>query len=66
MELVQAVESPGMETKRLSLFERYLTLWVALCMGAGVLIGQAAPELVPSLRGAEIGRAVTSICRLPC
>jgi len=56
MELVQAVESPGMETKRLSLFERYLTLWVALCMGAGVLIGQAAPELVSSLRGAEIGQ----------
>ena len=25
--------------KRLAFFERYLTLWVALCMGAGVLLG---------------------------
>ncbi|MCC6966837.1 MAG: ACR3 family arsenite efflux transporter [Nitrospira sp.] len=56
MELAQAVESPGEETKRLSFFERYLTLWVALCMGAGVLIGRAVPELVLSLRGAEIGQ----------
>ncbi len=45
MELAQAVESPAVETKQLSFFERYLTLWVALCMGAGVLIGRAAPEL---------------------
>lgn len=28
---------------RLDLFERYLTIWVGLCMGAGVLLGKAAP-----------------------
>jgi len=42
-------------TKRLNLFERYLTLWVGLCMLAGVLLGKAAPALVAALRGLEFG-----------
>lgn len=29
----------------ISFFERYLTLWVALCMVAGVLIGRFAPDI---------------------
>jgi len=33
--------------KRLNSFERYLTLWVALCMGAGVLLGVMV--MLPSL-----------------
>ena len=32
------------EKKRLSLFERYLTLWVALCIVAGTLIGNWWPS----------------------
>ncbi|HEY5549091.1 MAG TPA: arsenical-resistance protein, partial [Coriobacteriia bacterium] len=32
------------EKKRLSLFERYLTLWVALCIVAGTLIGNWWPK----------------------
>lgn len=32
MELVQTSSHPGEEMKRLSFFERYLTLWVALCL----------------------------------
>lgn len=56
MELALSVHEPQVATKRLSFFERYLTLWVALCMVAGVLIGQAVPGLVSSLRGAEIGQ----------
>ena len=56
MELALSVDEPQVATKRLSFFERYLTLWVALCMVAGVLIGQAVPGLVSSLRGAEIGQ----------
>ncbi len=33
-----------MEAKSLNIFERTLTLWVALCMGAGILLGKAFPE----------------------
>jgi ACR3 family arsenite transporter len=37
-------------------FERYLTLWVGLCMVAGVLLGKAVPGLTGALRGLEFGR----------
>jgi ACR3 family arsenite transporter len=42
--------------KQLNPFERYLTLWVGLCMIAGVLLGQAAPGLVDALRSMEFGQ----------
>jgi len=29
----------------LSVFERYLTAWVLLCIGAGILLGKVAPEV---------------------
>jgi len=41
--------------KRMNVFERYLTLWVAACMVLGVLIGKAAPGLVGTMRGLEFG-----------
>ena len=41
--------------KHINMFERYLTLWVALCMVAGVLIGRGFPELVSALRALEFG-----------
>ncbi len=41
--------------KRLNLFERFLSLWVGLCMVVGVLIGKAAPEVINSLRSIEFG-----------
>ena len=43
------------EPKRLNVFERYLTLWVGLCMVAGVLLGKAAPRFMRGLRGLEFG-----------
>jgi ACR3 family arsenite transporter len=42
-------------TKRLRGFERYLTLWVALCMAAGVLLGKTFPGLTAALRDLEFG-----------
>ncbi|MFC2068451.1 ACR3 family arsenite efflux transporter [Chloroflexota bacterium] len=33
------------EKRSIGFFEKYLTLWVILCMGAGVLIGQFLPEI---------------------
>ena len=31
-------------TKDMSVFERYLTLWVALCIVAGIVLGKVAPN----------------------
>jgi len=45
-----------MTTKRLNVFERYLTLWVGLCMVAGVLAGKAVPALTGALRALEFGQ----------
>ncbi len=41
--------------KRLNIFERYLSLWVALCMGVGVLLGLTVPSLTDGLRRLEFG-----------
>ncbi len=37
-------------------FERYLSIWVALCMAAGVLLGKALPASVSALRSVEFGK----------
>jgi ACR3 family arsenite transporter len=42
--------------KRLGLFERYLTLWVAVCMVAGLALGRWLPSAVDALRRLEFGR----------
>jgi arsenite transporter len=44
------------ETKSLRLFERYLTLWVALCMAAGILLGKAFPGVIGVIRSLEFGK----------
>jgi arsenite transporter len=38
----------------MSFFERYLTVWVALCIGAGILLGKVAPEFAKTLDGMAI------------
>jgi ACR3 family arsenite transporter len=40
----------------LSKFERYLTLWVALCIVAGILLGHLFPALFQAIGGAEIAQ----------
>ena len=34
------------EAKGMSVFERYLSMWVALCMVAGVIIGQLDIQVI--------------------
>jgi ACR3 family arsenite transporter len=41
--------------KRIAGFERWLTLWVALCMVAGVFLGRSLPGLTAALRDLELG-----------
>src|SRR5450631_2627140 len=48
--------APTANSKRLNIFERYLTVWVGLCMVVGLIVGQVAPALVQGLRGMEFGR----------
>ena len=37
-------------------FERYLSLWVGLCIVAGVVLGNAAPGLFQVFAGLEVAR----------
>ena len=41
--------------KRLNVFERYLSLWVVLCMGAGVALGKLLPGFTGAVRRLEFG-----------
>ena len=50
--------------KAMSIFERYLTLWVGLCILGGIVLGKVAPGLAKSLDGMAIsvnGAPVVSI-----
>ncbi len=40
--------------KGISFFERYLTLWVALCIGGGIALGKVAPGFAQALDGMAI------------
>ena len=37
-------------------FERYLSVWVALCIVAGIALGQAAPGVFAAIASAEVAR----------
>ncbi|HNW79439.1 MAG TPA: ACR3 family arsenite efflux transporter [Candidatus Competibacteraceae bacterium] len=41
---------------QLSVFERYLTVWVFLCIVAGILVGQAAPGLFQTIGHLQIAQ----------
>ena len=47
---VQAVQAGG----QLNFFERYLTLWVALCIVAGILLGRLFPSIAITLDAMSI------------
>jgi len=43
-----------MEERRLGIWEKYLTLWVALCIGAGTLLGRFFPQISDWLARLEV------------
>lgn len=43
-----------MHEKKLSVFERYLTLWVLICIGAGIFLGKIAPGVTVKLDSLSI------------
>ncbi len=46
--------SPGDERKMANIFERYLTVWVTLCIVGGVILGKIAPSVASTLDGMAI------------
>ena len=40
--------------RKLNVFEKYLSLWVVLCIAAGIIIGKAAPKLAKFLDGMAV------------
>jgi ACR3 family arsenite transporter len=40
----------------MSIFERYLTLWVALCIGVGILLGHVVPDVFHTIGAVEIAQ----------
>lgn len=38
----------------MNFFERYLTIWVALCIAAGILLGQSFPDMVQTVGALEV------------
>ena len=52
--MIEAVAE--VQHKRLNLFERYLSLWVGLCMIAGIFFGKLFPTAVDGMRRLEFGQ----------
>ena len=50
-----AITAPG-KAPSMGMFERYLTLWVALCIVVGIALGQAAPSLFHALGAATVAQ----------
>jgi ACR3 family arsenite transporter len=48
----------------MSLFERYLTLWVALCIVTGVALGHLAPDVFHVIGAAEIAKVNLPVAAL--
>lgn len=53
------------ERKISSVFERYLTLWVGLCIVGGILLGKIAPGLAKSLDGMAIYVGNAAVVSIP-
>jgi ACR3 family arsenite transporter len=48
----------------MSTFERFLSLWVALCIVAGIALGHLAPHLFAGIAGAEVAKVNLPVAAL--
>jgi len=53
------------QPKGLGFFEKYLTVWVLLCIGAGILLGHAAPGAARFLDGLAIYSGEAPVVSIP-
>lgn len=51
-----ALQSPASAAPGIGFFERYLTVWVGLCIVAGITLGQLFPGLTRSISAMEIAQ----------
>ncbi|MCJ7680332.1 MAG: arsenical-resistance protein, partial [Candidatus Aminicenantes bacterium] len=53
------------EAKGLSAFERYLSVWVILCIGAGIALGKIAPKAATFLDSLSINVNKAPVVSIP-
>ena len=53
------------ERKMTNIFERYLTIWVALCIVAGIILGKLAPSFASTLDGMAIYLGDAPVVSIP-
>jgi len=55
----------GKSSKGMSLFERYLTLWVGLCIVGGIILGKVAPGVAAYLDGLALRVGEAPVVSIP-
>ena len=53
------------KTKGLSVFEKYLTIWVVLCIAGGIVLGKVAPGVARALDGLAISVGGAPVVSIP-
>jgi len=53
------------DRKMTSIFERYLTVWVGLCIIGGILLGKVAPNLAKTLDGMSLNVGGAPVVSIP-
>jgi ACR3 family arsenite transporter len=53
------------DRKMTSIFERYLTVWIGLCIVGGILLGKLAPDLAKTLDGMSINVNSAPVVSIP-
>lgn len=51
--------------KELSIFEKYLTMWVVLCIVGGIVLGKLAPGVARSLDGLAVYVGKATVVSVP-
>lgn len=59
------MEANKLNTKSMSIFERYLTVWVGLCIIGGIVLGKVAPGVAKALDGMAIYVNNTPVVSIP-
>ena len=59
------MNTPAPVVRDLGFFERYLTLWVLLCIGVGIALGKLAPGVAKALDGMTLNVGEAPVVSIP-